>query len=60
MKEASTTIEELKSYENDFEAYVLYLLRIKAFKTMADMARDMGVKAGTIRQIKRRGKKCLN
>ena len=43
----------------DKRAYVLYLLRLgigkrKAFKSMAEMARDLGVPSGYIRQIKNR------
>ena len=59
--ENSITLDELKTHRHDKEAYVLYLLRLGigkngAFKSMAAMARDMGVDSGYIRQIKNRAK----
>ena len=54
--ENSISAEELKTHIDDKEAHVLYLLRVGAFKSMAAMARDMGVESGYIRQIKNRAK----
>ena len=51
----SISMEELKTHMVDREAHILYLLRIKAFKSMAAMAEDMGVTDGYIRQVKHRG-----
>ena len=53
-KNRHVTIDELKYFQRNLPAYVRYLLRIKAYKSQADMGRDLGVKDGTIRQIKRR------
>ena len=55
----SISAKELRSFMTDKKAYVLYLLRLgtgkrKAFKSMAEMARDLGVPSGYIRQIKNR------
>ena len=52
--ENSISLEELKTHIDDREAHILYLLRVGAFKSMAAMARDMGVTDGWIRQIKHR------
>ena len=54
--ENSISLDELKTHRHDKEAHVLYLLRVGAFKSMAAMARDMGVENGYIRQIKNRAK----
>ena len=61
MVEKSISLEEFKTHVNDREAHVLYLLRLGIgkkgiFKSMAAMARDMGVENGYIRQIKNRAK----
>ena len=54
MKEVeSVTISELNEFKDNLSAYIRYLLRVGAFKTMADMARDLGVPDGNIRQLKR-------
>jgi len=37
-----------------YPQYVEYLLRLGAFKTMSELARDMGVPNGYVRQIKNR------
>jgi len=50
--ENSIGLEELKTHRHDKEAHVLYLLRVGAFKSMAAMAKDMGVGDEYIRQIK--------
>ena len=50
------TAAELNNFKSDTSGYISYLLRVDAFKTMADMARDLGVEQGRIRQIKNRGK----
>ena len=52
----SISLAELKTHASDREAHVLYLLRVGAFKSIAAMARDMGVDSGYIRQIKNREK----
>ena len=56
MMPTSISLDELKTHRHDKEAHVLYLLRVGAFKSMAAMARDMGVENGYIRQIKNRTK----
>jgi hypothetical protein len=50
----SISLDELKTHMHDKEAHIRYLLRIGAFKSMAAMARDLGVTDGYIRQIKHR------
>ena len=50
------TVDQLTAFKNDLSGYVEYLLRVKAFKSMAAMAKDLGVASGYIRQIKRRAK----
>ena len=50
----SITISELNAFKDDLPAYIRYLLRVGAFKTMADMARDLGVKNERVRQAKYR------
>ena len=50
----SISIEELKTHINDQGAHIRYLLRVGAFKSMAEMAKDLGVTDGYIRQIKHR------
>ena len=51
----SVTISELNEFKDNLSAYIRYLLRVGAFKTMADMARDLGVSDSYIRVIKHRG-----
>ena len=51
---ASADLDDLKTYTTDKNAYILYLLRVGAFKTMSELAEDMGVSNGWIRQIKHR------
>ena len=48
----SISIDELATHRDDKEAHVLYMLRVGAFKTMAAMAKDMGVGDEYIRQVK--------
>ena len=48
----SISLEELKTHRDDKEAHVLYMLRVGAFKSMAALARDLGVKNDYIRQVK--------
>lgn len=48
------TADELRTFRYDTSAYIRYLLRIGTYNKMADMARDLGVKNGRIRQIKYR------
>ena len=55
----SISARELKSHMTDRAAHIRYLLRLGigengAFKSMAEMARDLGVSDGFIRQIKHR------
>ena len=55
----SISIEELETHATDKAAFVRYLLRLGigkngAFKSMAEMARDLGVSDGYIRQVKYR------
>ena len=55
----SISAEELKTHITDRAAHIRYLLRLGigkngAFKSMAEMARDLGVSDGFIRQIKHR------
>jgi len=63
--ENSISAAELKTHINDRAAHIRYLLRLGigkdeegkdgAFKSMAEMAKDLGVTDGYIRQIKHRG-----
>ena len=55
----SISARELKSHMTDRAAHIRYLLRLGigengAFKSMAEMARDLGVSDGYIRQVKHR------
>lgn len=48
------SVKELNSFKTDKGAYIRFLLKIEAFETMAEMAEDMGVTDGYIRQVKHR------
>ena len=57
--ENSISLEGLKTHFTNKSAHILYLLRLGigedgAFKSMAEMAKDMGVTDGYIRQVKYR------
>ena len=51
----SITISELNEFKDNLAAYIRYLLRVGAFKTMADMARDLGTTPEYVRLVKNRG-----
>jgi len=51
----SVTISELNEFKDNLAAYIRYLLRVGAFKTMADMARDLGTTPEYVRLVKNRG-----
>ena len=46
------TVDQLKGFKDDLPGYIEYLLRVKAFKSMAAMAEDLGVASGYVRQVK--------
>ena len=46
--------KEIDDFKTDKGAYIRFLLRVGAFETMAEMAEDMGVTDGYIRQVKHR------
>ena len=46
--------KEINNFKTDKGAYIRFLLRMEAFDSMAEMARDMGVTNGYIRQVKHR------
>ena len=55
----SISAKELRSFMTDKSSYILYLLRLGigeegAFKSMVEMAEDLGVSSGYIRQVKHR------
>ena len=51
----SITISELNAFKDDTAGYIRYLLRIDAYKVMADMSRDLGVSDSYVRVIKHKG-----
>ena len=51
----SVTISELNEFRDDTAGYIRYLLRIDAYKVMADMSRDLGVSDSYVRVIKHKG-----
>ena len=51
----SVTISELNAFKDDTAGYIRYLLRIDAYKVMADMSRDLGVSDSYVRVIKHKG-----
>ena len=46
------TIADINALKDDLPSYIRYLLRLGAFETQADLARELGVTNERVRSIK--------